>query len=62
MAVIKNAKRDRKQKVKELAKKQGLKEAQKLGQKEAKKGRKLGHTRSVQKREKGMVKKVLTGQ
>ena len=39
-----------------------LKKAQKLGQKEAKKGRRLGHARAVQKREKGMVTRVLTGQ
>ena len=38
-----------------------LKEAQKLGQKEANKGRKLGHTRAVQKRKRAN-KKVLTGQ
>ena len=47
MAVIKKAKRDSEQKVKEMTKNK-VKGTQKLGQKEANKGRKLGHTRAVQ--------------
>ena len=61
MAVIKITKQDSEQKVEEMAKNK-VKETQKLGQKEAKKGIRLGHTRAVQKREKWMVTRVLTGQ
>ena len=37
------------------------KKGKKLGQKEAKKEHKLGHTRDVQKRKKGVIKRVKWG-
>ena len=52
MVVIKNAKQDSEQKVKEMAKNK-VKGSPKTRAKEAKRGRKLGHTRAVQKEKNG---------
>ena len=61
MTVIKNAKRDTEQKVKEMAKNK-VKGSLKTRAKRGKKGKKARAHYGCPKREKGMVKKVLTGQ